>query len=115
MHTHTRDCPEGKLQCVFRMQSSSEASSGGFDKHSSTNYAALFDSLMYLLLFFSLCVSLLSCTEALKVNVVTRESRRAEMKSPQKELSGIKSEGLAPIFLPKAHLGHIDLFTGSLK
>lgn len=70
---------------------------------------------MYLLVFFSLCVSLLSCTGALKVDAVTRDNRRAEMKSPQKELSGIKSEGLAPIFLPKAHLGHIYLFTGSLK
>lgn len=49
------------------------------------------------------------------MDAVTGDNRRAEMKSPQKELSGIGSEGLAPIFFPKAHLGRIYLFTSSLS
>lgn len=100
------------MQCVFRAQSSSsEASSAAFDKHSNANYAVLFGSVMYLLVFFSLYVSLFSCTGALKVDAVTRDNRRAEMKSPQKELSGIKREGLALVFFPKAHLrAHLFIY-----
>lgn len=74
MHAHARKCPEGRLPCAFRAQSSSEASSGGFDKHSNTNYAVFFDSLMYLLVYFSLCVSLFSCTGALRGAAVTRDN-----------------------------------------
>lgn len=71
----------------------------------------LFGSVMYLLVFFSLYVSLFSCTGALKVDAVTGDNRRAEMKSPQKELSGIKREGLAPVFFPKAHLrAHLFIY-----
>lgn len=37
------------------------------------------------------------------------------MKSPQKELSGINSEGFVLSFFSKTHLGCIYLYTGSLK
>lgn len=53
MHAHARKCPEGRLSCAFRAQSSSEASSGGFDKHSNTNYAVFFDSYVSLSVLFS--------------------------------------------------------------
>lgn len=114
MHTHTH-CNVLKVSCsVFSEHSYlQKLLLVVFDKHS-TNYAALFDSLMYIIVCFSLCVSLLSCTGACKVDAVTRDNRRAEMRSPQKELSGIKSEGLVSIFFPKAHLVHFYLFTGSL-